>query len=82
MVRFLIFKFFEIYNILVRLAGPFQVMSRLFTCMNGAPLNQNLANRARESLKLLEVISEWFHESIPAVLTAQLPAVLQYLDGT
>jgi hypothetical protein len=49
--------------------------------MNGAPLNSTLANRARETLKLLEVISEWFHESIPAVLTNQLPTVYHYLEG-
>uniref|UniRef100_A0A915CVK4 Huntingtin n=1 Tax=Ditylenchus dipsaci TaxID=166011 RepID=A0A915CVK4_9BILA len=63
-----------------RIAGPLQVMARIFVCMNGAPLTTSLLNRALESLKVLDEISIWFNEAIPAVLQEQLPQMLAILE--
>ncbi|KHN73012.1 Maestro heat-like repeat-containing protein family member 1 [Toxocara canis] len=52
----------------VRVAGSFQVLSRLVTCMSGAPLNAALMRRAREALRLTRALSPWFHHSLEKVV--------------
>ncbi|MFH4977538.1 hypothetical protein AB6A40_004247 [Gnathostoma spinigerum] len=50
-----------------RVARSHQVFSRLFTCLYGAPLNNALWSRTRESLLLIRALSSWFHPSIHKV---------------
>uniref|UniRef100_A0A915AX96 HEAT repeat-containing protein 7A n=1 Tax=Parascaris univalens TaxID=6257 RepID=A0A915AX96_PARUN len=51
-----------------RVAGSFQVFSRLVTCMSGAPLNIALTRRAREALRLTRALAPWFHSSLESVV--------------
>ncbi|KAI1730707.1 maestro heat-like repeat-containing protein family member 2A [Ditylenchus destructor] len=63
-----------------KLAGPHQVLARIFACLNGAPLSTALLNRATEALKVLDEIGVWFNEAIPAVLREHLPQLFAILE--
>uniref|UniRef100_A0A7E4WD25 Condensin complex subunit 1 n=1 Tax=Panagrellus redivivus TaxID=6233 RepID=A0A7E4WD25_PANRE len=65
-----------------RAAGPHQVLVRLMTCMNIAPLSSALTVRAREAVKLLKVLGEAIQPSIGPIISKELPSLLHTLDGT
>lgn len=49
--------------------------------MNGAPLSNELMNRATEAIKLLGELSMWFNESISEALKEHIPQMLSILHS-
>ncbi|KAK6107053.1 hypothetical protein QQG55_26690 [Brugia pahangi] len=62
-------------------AGNLQVFSRLITCTNNAPLNLLLSKRATEALRLLSVLTPWFHNSLRNVLPKRCGELLVTLKS-
>lgn len=63
-----------------RVAGSFQVFSRLVTCMSGAPLNIALTRRAREALRLTRALAPWFHSSLESVVNDRYDMLETIMD--
>jgi hypothetical protein len=65
-----------------RVAGPNQVLSRIITCMNIAPMTPQIITRAKEAAKLLEVLGTSIQPSLQPVLEKDLTPLIEALNGT
>ena len=65
-----------------RVAGPHQVLTRLLACMNISPMTPSNIARAKESIKLFEVLGTAIQPSLQPILEKELPELLEALDGT